>query len=315
MTSEAELRARYHTSRFRETGRQASPIQADGNPADPPQTPIIDTANLNILEEEGPRGLMADQYSGVDEEDAAAANTDTDKAIGVDEEDPASVHADTEPGRVGIGPSSTADAQNDDSPALHRLTPPDENTGIQADPTPPPSQSSTSNVPSSTPPLTNEEGIQAQMVSNNSLGAGVPSSHAPPVESGILTLPLNPSDDIPAQSSITPDIGTPGARYIEDDTERLVSAENVDPGRLDGTTSSTEHRYMRGDNSDSGQGRAVTSQRSEHDNTAAGITAAGGDEATVETAGPPRWQPDAEVTYCPICRTQFNFFIRKHHCR
>ncbi|KAI1765283.1 FYVE-domain-containing protein [Hypoxylon sp. FL1150] len=29
----------------------------------------------------------------------------------------------------------------------------------------------------------------------------------------------------------------------------------------------------------------------------------------------PRWQPDSEVTYCPICHTQFSFFIRKHHCR
>ncbi|KAK3394132.1 FYVE zinc finger-domain-containing protein [Podospora didyma] len=29
----------------------------------------------------------------------------------------------------------------------------------------------------------------------------------------------------------------------------------------------------------------------------------------------PRWQPDAEVTYCPICRAQFNIFVRKHHCR
>lgn len=29
----------------------------------------------------------------------------------------------------------------------------------------------------------------------------------------------------------------------------------------------------------------------------------------------PRWQPDAEVTFCPICRTQFSFLIRKHHCR
>ncbi|KAM4054805.1 FYVE zinc finger domain-containing protein [Hirsutella rhossiliensis] len=27
------------------------------------------------------------------------------------------------------------------------------------------------------------------------------------------------------------------------------------------------------------------------------------------------WQPDAEVTYCPICHTQFNIFVRKHHCR
>lgn len=29
----------------------------------------------------------------------------------------------------------------------------------------------------------------------------------------------------------------------------------------------------------------------------------------------PRWQPDAEVTICPICRTQFSFLVRKHHCR
>ncbi|RDW73993.1 hypothetical protein BP5796_07435 [Coleophoma crateriformis] len=28
-----------------------------------------------------------------------------------------------------------------------------------------------------------------------------------------------------------------------------------------------------------------------------------------------RWQPDAEVTYCPICHTQFGWVFRKHHCR
>ncbi|KAL3424866.1 FYVE zinc finger protein [Phlyctema vagabunda] len=28
-----------------------------------------------------------------------------------------------------------------------------------------------------------------------------------------------------------------------------------------------------------------------------------------------RWQPDAEVTYCPICHTQFGWVVRKHHCR
>ncbi|KAG6065185.1 hypothetical protein E4U32_007669 [Claviceps aff. humidiphila group G2b] len=36
---------------------------------------------------------------------------------------------------------------------------------------------------------------------------------------------------------------------------------------------------------------------------------------TAHEVAPPRWQPDAEVTYCPICRAQFSFFIRKHHCR
>ncbi|GAP83358.1 putative Fyve zinc finger protein [Rosellinia necatrix] len=29
----------------------------------------------------------------------------------------------------------------------------------------------------------------------------------------------------------------------------------------------------------------------------------------------PRWQPDAEVTHCPICDTQFGMFLRRHHCR
>ncbi|KAF2110986.1 FYVE zinc finger-domain-containing protein [Lophiotrema nucula] len=29
----------------------------------------------------------------------------------------------------------------------------------------------------------------------------------------------------------------------------------------------------------------------------------------------PPWQPDAEVTSCPVCGSQFTFFHRKHHCR
>lgn len=29
----------------------------------------------------------------------------------------------------------------------------------------------------------------------------------------------------------------------------------------------------------------------------------------------PQWQPDAEVTKCPICGTTFSFWYRKHHCR
>lgn len=29
----------------------------------------------------------------------------------------------------------------------------------------------------------------------------------------------------------------------------------------------------------------------------------------------PRWQPDAEVSHCPICGRAFAFWYRKHHCR
>jgi len=29
----------------------------------------------------------------------------------------------------------------------------------------------------------------------------------------------------------------------------------------------------------------------------------------------PQWQSDVEVVSCPVCRTQFNFWYRRHHCR
>ncbi|KAK5165817.1 uncharacterized protein LTR77_008740 [Saxophila tyrrhenica] len=29
----------------------------------------------------------------------------------------------------------------------------------------------------------------------------------------------------------------------------------------------------------------------------------------------PKWQPDADVSKCPVCQTEFHFFYRKHHCR
>ena len=39
-----------------------------------------------------------------------------------------------------------------------------------------------------------------------------------------------------------------------------------------------------------------------------------GEEEEVETPLP-RWQPDSEVAYCPICGNEFSLFYRKHHCR
>lgn len=31
--------------------------------------------------------------------------------------------------------------------------------------------------------------------------------------------------------------------------------------------------------------------------------------------GLPKWQPDSEVSECPICKVTFSFWYRKHHCR
>lgn len=315
MTSEAELRARYQTSRFRETGRQVSPTEADEGSAEPPQAPIIDTAEPNTLGEEEPRGLMADRAG---EEGPAAANTDT-EPIRVDEEDPAIPNADIEPIRLDIEAGSIGDTQNDDGPVLHRLSLADESFGNPTDPALPESQPSTPDMPSSTPSLSNQEEIEAQTVTYDDSGSGLPSGTRSPVEPNISTFPLNQSGDIPAQSLISAEAETSETRDTEGDIGRSAPAENVDTGQLDGTTCSTRHRrHLQGNDSDSEQGPALTSQRDEHDDTVAGteVTAAtGGEAATINTVGPPRWQPDAEVTYCPICRTQFNFFIRKHHCR
>ncbi|KFZ11936.1 hypothetical protein V501_04512 [Pseudogymnoascus sp. VKM F-4519 (FW-2642)] len=302
MTSEAELRARYQTNRFRETGLQVSPAQADEGSADPPQAPIIDTAERNISGEEEPRGLMAN------EEDPAAANTNT-EPIGGDEEDSAIASADTEHVRVDIEPASITDTQNDGGSALQRPNLADETLGIQTDPTSPASQPSTSNVPSSTPSLSNEEGVQDQTVTEDDAGAGVPSSHESPVEPGILTLPLNQGDDIPAQPPTSAETETPET----EDIGGPVSAEDIENDQLDGTVCSTRNlRDVQRSESDAEQEHPLTSQRDEHE-VVASTEDTGGDEATLNTAGPPRWQPDAEVTYCPICQTQFSFFVRKHH--
>lgn len=40
-----------------------------------------------------------------------------------------------------------------------------------------------------------------------------------------------------------------------------------------------------------------------------------GEEGDLDGMTLPRWQPDAEVSECPICGTVFSFWHRKHHCR
>ncbi|KFY35754.1 hypothetical protein V494_05597 [Pseudogymnoascus sp. VKM F-4513 (FW-928)] len=294
MTSEAEPRARYQTSRFRETGQQEAPTPADEGSADVPRAPIIDTAAPNISAEEEPRGLMADQHSSADEEDPTAANADT-EPIRVDEEGPAIADTDTEPIGVDNQPDSVDGTQSDEGPSLYRLSVVDGRLRMQHDSTPPVSQPSSSNVPSSTPSLSNQEGIPAQTVADNGSGNGTSSSRASPVESNILTLPLNQSHDVPAPSYTFAEAETPETRDTEDDIERSVAAENVDTSRLYGTTSSASHpRHTQGSGSDPEQGQVLSNQRDQQGDAAVGLATTGGGDATVDNAGPSRWQPDAE---------------------
>lgn len=39
------------------------------------------------------------------------------------------------------------------------------------------------------------------------------------------------------------------------------------------------------------------------------------DNRRVSDIMPPPWQPDAEVDKCPVCKEEFGFLFRKHHCR
>ncbi|RKF60224.1 putative fyve zinc finger protein [Erysiphe neolycopersici] len=39
------------------------------------------------------------------------------------------------------------------------------------------------------------------------------------------------------------------------------------------------------------------------------------DNEEMRTFATPRWQLDSEVNVCPICKSRFGFFLRKHHCR
>lgn len=112
------------------------------------------------------------------------------------------------------------------------------------------------------------------------------------VEHQPMSLPAGPSASSPPPATITEDRALPEV-----------------PVTFPARTSS--RRSPAGESHSAARVRGTPRRR-----TSAGAGSRGSDSHSgAQEFALPRWQPDGEVTYCPICRTQFSIFVRKHHCR
>lgn len=142
---------------------------------------------------------------------------------------------------------------------------------------------------------------------------------SPPTESnpdmmGGNTSHVNVTENIPGESTQPAESETNGDVSDMEDTAAQGEAQEGEPG----VSEDTEHDHTEGSREGSiDTGRAilaalaVTGQSSQSISRQSGMFRHRAGTEVVRA----RWQPDAEVTYCPICRTQFGWVVRKHHCR
>lgn len=109
-------------------------------------------------------------------------------------------------------------------------------------------------------------------------------------------------------SSLRGSISDPYPQYPQSGRPRGQSEANRNPRRerhsgAGWQVSGTDERTLRAFLSGSSDTQTLTE-----------ALRASQDEGGMETSLP-RWQPDAEVTNCPICGVAFSFWYRKHHCR
>lgn len=84
-------------------------------------------------------------------------------------------------------------------------------------------------------------------------------------------------------------------------------------GSVEGQRSGTASLPGRAANQPSNESEQPAMSRSSR--TSPTRPALGPRQRSSQTVVLPRWQPDEEVTNCPVCDTLFNFWYRKHHCR
>lgn len=141
--------------------------------------------------------------------------------------------------------------------------------------------------------------------SNNDVG--VLSSSAP--TSSLLFADAEASDDTQSPPTPTPRANTEASRRVHDnDEDGVVDQSDLDRlGRMDihAAPGTSQLGYQWG-----GFPFPTTHSRDQGFEARQFGSAVVSPDFTL-----PRWQPDAEVTYCPICQTQFSIFVRKHHCR
>lgn len=95
-------------------------------------------------------------------------------------------------------------------------------------------------------------------------------------------------------------LSSPGS---PDNRDRTIESSGWRPERTVIDGNSPERRVFSASSGEASRSRANTDERRY------------GRYPEYQEIDMPRWQPDTEVTSCPICGTVFSFWYRKHHCR
>jgi len=311
MASEAELRLRYQTSRFREA---PSPVEAPGEPS---QTP-----NIQTLKSDNPdTDRLSSDMSGPDTGDSTRGLADSGPASdGLSEEHSGAELTEPMPtiARRNIPEmEEPQDISRNVSQSVHTTA---ESTGRMEDHENPPPQVEEASGPTVAPaspiPSTQEEMLTLIATDNE-----IPEQGTQLRVDALTTTERPASIAYPEQNAEVPSMSEDAAeterREIRDavvDPELSTFTGSNDIPQLDGSFISAIPQRFTGGSRRSSPSRSP-SIPDDRNGLLQDSTAAAQDEGSVNEIIIPRWQPDAEVTYCPICSTQFSFFIRKHHCR
>jgi hypothetical protein len=312
MASEAELRLRYQTSRFREA---PSPVEASGESS---QTPNIQSLKSDNLDTE----RLSSAMSGPDTGDSTSGLADSGPASdGLSEGHSGAELTESMPTVAGRNIPEMEEPQDISSVASQLMHTTVETTERMEDHENPPPQAEQASGPTATPaspiPRTQEE-----ILTLISTGNEIPEQGTQlPVDALATTTERLASTAYPEQNAEVPSMSEHAGETERSETgDAVVDPElstftrNNDIPQLDGSFISAVAQRFTGGSTHSSRSRS-SSIPEDRNGLLQDPAASAQDEGSANEIILPRWQPDGEVTYCPICSTQFSFFIRKHHCR